>query len=156
MNKLSQVFSACLLMRRWCTPLRHKRSFRFPRSSRVAPLAAPCKSRFITREIKIPSLALCATLHLNDRAARSDRRLRASIAHYRRCLALLLFVRHANDRGGYPFLVYGSAFQASSSRPGRSCSANGKFGLVVVGDHVDAGGLLDTSSTSSAGTAAFS
>jgi len=114
------------------------------------------RSRFISGEIKIPSLALCATLHLNDRTARSDRRLRASIAYYRRCLALLLFVRHANDRSGHPFLVCRSAFQASSSRPGRACSANGKFGLVVVGDHVDAGGLLDTPSTSSAATAAFS
>jgi len=156
MNKLSQVFSACLLVRRWCTPLRHKRSFRFPRSRRVAPLAAPCKSRFISREIKIPSLALCATLHLNDRAARSDRRIRASIAHYPRCLALLLFVCHANDRSGYPFLVCRSAFQAGSSRPGRPCSATGKFGLVIVGDDVDAGWLLDTSSASSAATAASS
>jgi hypothetical protein len=37
-------------------------------------------------------------------------------------------------------LVCRSAFQASSSRPGRACSATGKFALVVVGDHVDAGG----------------
>ena len=151
------MFSACYLMRGGCTPLRHKRSFRFPKAvSRVAPLAAPCRSRFVSREIKIPSLALCATLHLNDRTARSDRRLRAPIAHCRRCLALLLFVRHANDRSGYPFLACRSAFQASSSRPGLACRANGKFGLVVVGYHVDAGGLLDTPSTSSAATAAFS
>ena len=128
----------------------------FPSKQSGTSLAAPCRSRFISREIKIPSLALCATLHLNDRTARSDRRLGASIAHYRRCLALLLFVRHANDRSGHPFLACRSAFQASSSRPGRACSATGKFGLVVVGDHVDAGGLLDTPSTSSAATAAFS
>ena len=47
------------------------------------------------------------------------------------------------------FLVCRSPFQASSSRPGRSCTANGEFGLVVVGNHVDAGGVLGTPSTSS-------
>jgi hypothetical protein len=51
------------------------------------------------------------------------------------------FVRHANDRSSHPFLVYGSPFQASSSRSRQSCTANGKFGLVAVGNHADAGGF---------------
>ena len=39
--------------------------------------------------------------------------------------------------------------------PGSHVPRTGKFGLVVVGDHVDAGGLLDTPSTSSAASRRF-
>ena len=67
---------------------------------------------------------------------------------------ILLFVCHANDRSGGPSLTRSSALQASSARPWQSCTAAGKFGLVVVGGRVDAGGLLDTPSASSAATAA--
>jgi hypothetical protein len=65
----------------------------------------------------------------------------APIANCRRRLALLLVVRHTNDRSRHPFLVWPAAFQTSSSRAGQSRTAARKFGMVVVGGHVDAGGL---------------
>jgi len=100
------------------------------------------------------SADLCVTLNINDSTARVDSRAPATSAEWRRCLALLIFVRHANDRSSHPFLVYRSPFQASSSRPRQSCTATGEFGLVVVGNHFDAGGLLDAPSTSSPAAAA--
>ncbi len=95
-------------------------------------------------------------LDVNDRTAQRESCLGSAVAPQQwSCLPLLVLLRHANDRSGNSFLVYRSAFQASSSGPGQSCPANKEFGVVVVGDHVDAGGLLDTPSTSS-GAAAVS
>jgi hypothetical protein len=63
-------------------------------------------------------------------------------AKSRGALRYFFFVRHANDRSGRPFLVWRSAFKASSCGSGRSCIATGEFGVVVVGSRVDAGRLL--------------
>ena len=60
------------------------------------------------------SCTLCAKLDVNGWTARSDSRLRTRSTERREVLALFLFVRPANDRSGYPVLVYRSAFQASS------------------------------------------
>ena len=64
------------------------------------------------------------------------------------------FVLLAMQTIGAAILFWFTPFQASSSRPRQSRTATGEFGLVVVGNHFDAGGLLDTPSTSSPAAAA--
>ena len=100
------------------------------------------------------AVAVCGPSYALARVRRPRPGRHASSRSRRHALRLLCFVGHANDRSSRPFLVYGSPFQASSSRPGQSCTATGEFGLVAVGNHVDAGGLLDTPSTSSPAAAA--
>jgi len=56
--------------------------------------------------------------HRNYGTAGSNKRLAVSLAHFPRCLALLLFVCHANDRSGDPFLVCVPLFRQALLDPG--------------------------------------